>query len=46
MTESQISMRVHTSGIVPLYFSVRGVVRAEAGSLLEQATDRAEPECE
>lgn len=41
-----MSMRVLTSGIDSLYFSVRALVRAEAWELLKRAKDRAEHERE
>jgi len=41
-----MSMRVLTSGIDSLYFSVRSPVRAEAWALLKRAKDRAEHERE
>jgi hypothetical protein len=41
-----MSMRVLTSGIDSLYFSVRAAVRAEAWELLKRAKDRAEFERE
>lgn len=41
-----MSMRVLTSGIDSLYFSVRSSVRAEAWELLRRAKDRAEHERE